>query len=198
VVTGNPVRAAVLGASAAEGRRRFAPEPELPFLLVTGGGTGALALNRIVAAAAPRLVDFAQVLHLTGRGRGVPAPIDSPRYRQVEFLVAEFPDALAAADLVVARAGLSTFAELAALARPAILVPMPDSHQEENAVTFAAAGAARVIAQRDLRPERLVAEVRALLADPAERRRLGEAAARLLPRDAAERVAQEVLALARR
>ena len=71
VVRGNPVRAGVLAGSAANGFRRLGLDPTVPLVLVTGGGTGALDLNRIVASAAPRLVQLAQVLHLTGRGRGV-------------------------------------------------------------------------------------------------------------------------------
>ena len=73
LVTGNPVRSEVLAADPRAAYLRLDLDPGAPLLVVTGGGTGALGLNRIVAAAAPRLVQVFQVLHLTGRGRGVPA-----------------------------------------------------------------------------------------------------------------------------
>jgi UDP-N-acetylglucosamine--N-acetylmuramyl-(pentapeptide) pyrophosphoryl-undecaprenol N-acetylglucosamine transferase len=189
VVSGNPVRLAMLAGDRAEARRLFDLEPDLPTLLVTGGGTGALGLNRRVAAAVPALVEFCQVIHLTGRGRGVPPAAPSPRYHAYEFLVDEMRHALAAADLVVARAGLGTLSELAALGKPMVLVPMPRSHQLANARAAAQARAARVVAEERLTPERLVALVRGLLADSAARMTLATAAHTLLPRDAAERVA---------
>src|SRR5947209_13468680 len=87
VVTGNPVRLEVLQADPRLAYDRLALDPQAPLLVVTGGGTGALALNRLVAAAAPQLIDVFQVLHLTGRGRGVPVSTSSPRYQAREFLV---------------------------------------------------------------------------------------------------------------
>jgi UDP-N-acetylglucosamine--N-acetylmuramyl-(pentapeptide) pyrophosphoryl-undecaprenol N-acetylglucosamine transferase len=165
---------------------------------VTGGGTGALGLNERVAAAAPALVQFCQVIHLTGRGRAVLPAQPSPRYHAYEFLVDEMKHALAAADLVVSRAGLGTLSELAALGKPMVLVPMPDSHQTANAAAAARAGAARVVAQADLTPARLVELTRALLADAEERAALAAAARRLLPADAAERIAGLLAEMLRR
>jgi UDP-N-acetylglucosamine--N-acetylmuramyl-(pentapeptide) pyrophosphoryl-undecaprenol N-acetylglucosamine transferase len=185
LAAGDPTRAA----------RRFNLEPELPTLLVTGGGTGALGLNQRVAAAVPALTEFCQVIHLTGRGRAVPPAAPSPRYHPFEFLVEEMRDALAVADLVVSRAGLGTLSELAALGKPAVLVPLPESHQQANARVAAAAGAARVIDESSLTPARLSQLVRDLLDDGAARAALGQAARRLLPADAADRVSQRVLAV---
>ena len=69
-VTGNPVRAEILAADSAAAFTRLKLEPDVPLVVATGGGTGALSLNRLVAAAAPRLIARAQIVHLTGRGRG--------------------------------------------------------------------------------------------------------------------------------
>jgi UDP-N-acetylglucosamine--N-acetylmuramyl-(pentapeptide) pyrophosphoryl-undecaprenol N-acetylglucosamine transferase len=192
-VTGNPVREEILQADAATAYARLGLDASLPLILVTGGGTGALGLNRIVAAAAPTLVQEAQVVHLTGRGRGVPSTTASPRYRQIEFLVEEMPHLLAAATLVVTRAGMGTLTELAALGKPGIVVPLPESHQWDNASAFAQLGAIELVDQRDLTPDGLAARVLALTADTARREQLGRALAHSMPKDAAERIASELV-----
>jgi UDP-N-acetylglucosamine--N-acetylmuramyl-(pentapeptide) pyrophosphoryl-undecaprenol N-acetylglucosamine transferase len=195
LVVGNPVRAAVLTGDRARAVERFGLEPNVPTLLVTGGGTGALGLNERVAAAVPALVEFCQVIHLTGRGRAVAPLQPSPRYHAYEFLVDEMKDALAVADLVVSRAGLGTLSELAALGKPTVLVPMPDSHQAANARAAARAGAARVVAQADLTPERLVTLTRELLDDAPARAVLAAAGRRLFPADAGARLATVLLGM---
>ena len=197
VLRGNPVRPRVLSGDAAEGCRLFGLDPAVPLLLVTGGGTGALGLNRIVAEAAPELVQFCQVIHLTGRGRGVPSADLGPRYQQHDLIISEMPHVLAAASLVVTRAGMGTLTELSALGKPTIIVPMPGSHQEQNGHVFNRAGAALVFEQSNLTPPVLVQTVRELLADEAQRTALSNAIRALLPAGAAGRVADDVLALAR-
>jgi UDP-N-acetylglucosamine--N-acetylmuramyl-(pentapeptide) pyrophosphoryl-undecaprenol N-acetylglucosamine transferase len=196
-VTGNPVREEILSADPRVAFERLELEAEPPLLVVTGGGTGALGLNRIVAAAAPRLVAAnLQVVHLTGRGRGVPAATDSPRYRVLEFLVDEMPHVLAAATVVVSRAGMGTLTELAALGKPTLIVPLPGSHQWANARAFARLGAIEVADQAALTPDGLTDRVLGLLADAPRREQLGRALGASMPRDAAERIAAELLALA--
>jgi UDP-N-acetylglucosamine--N-acetylmuramyl-(pentapeptide) pyrophosphoryl-undecaprenol N-acetylglucosamine transferase len=192
---GNPVRPRILTAEPARALKAFDLDPSLPLLLATGGGTGALALNRIVAEATPELVRFCQVLHLTGRGRGVVVPDLGPRYLQREFLTDLMPHALAAATLVISRAGMATLTELAALGKAAIVVPMPRSHQEANAVAFAAQKAAVTIDEATLSPTRLVELVRGLLGDDDRRARLRAAMASAMPRDAADRIADDLLGL---
>jgi UDP-N-acetylglucosamine--N-acetylmuramyl-(pentapeptide) pyrophosphoryl-undecaprenol N-acetylglucosamine transferase len=189
MVTGNPVREEILGADPARAFNALQLDRELPLVVVTGGGTGALGLNRIVAAAGPRLVERVQVVHLTGRGRGVPAETVSARYRQIEFLVDEMPHLLAAADVVVTRAGMGTLTELAALSKPSIVVPLPGSHQWANARAFAQLGAIEVADQDALSPERLVERVFSLLDDAPRREQLGRGLGASMPRDAADRIA---------
>ncbi len=194
VVTGNPVRAEILAADPRMALAALGLEVEVPLLVVTGGGTGALGLNRIVAAAAARLVERLQVVHLTGRNRGVPSITASARYRQLEFLVDEMPHLLAAATMVVSRAGMGTLTELAALEKPSVIVPMPGSHQLANASAFARLGAIEVATQDALTPDGLVDRVFHLLDDSARRERLGRALAASMPRDAADRIASLLLA----
>ncbi|MBV9547280.1 MAG: UDP-N-acetylglucosamine--N-acetylmuramyl-(pentapeptide) pyrophosphoryl-undecaprenol N-acetylglucosamine transferase [Chloroflexi bacterium] len=195
VVSGNPVREAILNAEAGRAIAALELEPSVPLVVATGGGTGALSLNRIVAGAAPRLIERAQIVHLTGRGRGVDAQTTSTRYRGVEFLVDEMPDVLAAASAVVTRAGMGTLTELAALAKAAIVVPLPGSHQWANARAFARAGAIEVADQTALSADVLAGRVLALLADTPRREQLGRALAATMPRDAAARIAAELLAI---
>jgi UDP-N-acetylglucosamine--N-acetylmuramyl-(pentapeptide) pyrophosphoryl-undecaprenol N-acetylglucosamine transferase len=198
VLRGNPVRRRVLEGNSAEGFRRLGLDPGVPLVLVTGGGTGALGLNTIVAAAAPLLIQHGQVLHLTGRGRGVETADLGPRYLRRGFLVEEMPDVLAAASVVVTRAGMGTLSELAALGKATLIVPMPGSHQEANARAFSRGGGALVFDQADLSPELLAAQVRDLLADSVRRDALGAAMHRVMPVDAAARIAEDILELVHR
>jgi UDP-N-acetylglucosamine--N-acetylmuramyl-(pentapeptide) pyrophosphoryl-undecaprenol N-acetylglucosamine transferase len=194
-VTGNPVRAEVLQADPRVAFARLQLEPEVPLLVVTGGGTGALGLNRLAAAAAQKMVERMQIVHLTGRGRGVPAETSSSRYRAIEFLVDEMPHLLAAATIVVSRAGMGTLTELAALGKPSLIVPLPGSHQWANAQAFARLGAIEVADQAALSADTLAARVLSLLDDTPRREQLGQALAASMPRDAAQQIAQELLSL---
>jgi UDP-N-acetylglucosamine--N-acetylmuramyl-(pentapeptide) pyrophosphoryl-undecaprenol N-acetylglucosamine transferase len=201
-VSGNPVRKEFLQAveSGDDGVRR---DGEVRVLIV-GGSQGARAINDAMIAAAPRLAAAAaawSITHQTGdrdlarvreayRSAALPATVDA--------FFHDMHVRLRRADLVVARAGASTIAELTVLGRASVLVPLPtaaDDHQRKNARTLAAAGAADVIEERDLTGERLAGSLTALAADPARRERMA-AAARVLGRpDAAARVADRVIAL---
>jgi UDP-N-acetylglucosamine--N-acetylmuramyl-(pentapeptide) pyrophosphoryl-undecaprenol N-acetylglucosamine transferase len=191
---GNPVRRAVLGADAGRGRALLGLETSVPAVLAMGGGTGALGLNRLVAEAASDVVEVASVVHLTGAAKAVVGP-RNPRYRQIDFLAEDFPHVLAAADVVISRAGMSSLAEMAALRKSAVVVPMPGSHQEANAAVLLRAQAAVVKDERSLSGGTLRADVRSLLVDNRRRQALSERIGRVLPGDAAERIAGELLAL---
>lgn len=191
---GNPVRSGVLAGDPARARAAFDLDEHRPVVLITGGGTGAVRLNQIAAAAARALVGDCQLIHLTGAGKAT-AGWTHRTYRQYEFLASEMADALSVADVVVSRAGMSTLSEIAALAKPAVLVPMPGSHQEANAAAFARQGAAIVLHETQLTPTILVEQVRALLGDRQRRQSLGAAAARVLPPNATDAICQKIAAL---
>lgn len=149
---GNPVRAAFVRAKA----QSAAAVPERPTLLVLGGGTGATALNLLVAEALPRLLEVCQVIHLTGldKSGGLPQPL--PGYEPQPFLnEEEMAAAYGRATLVLSRAGLGTLTELAYLGKPTLLVPLPGTHQEDNARYFHERQAAVVLDQTKLTPELL-------------------------------------------
>jgi UDP-N-acetylglucosamine--N-acetylmuramyl-(pentapeptide) pyrophosphoryl-undecaprenol N-acetylglucosamine transferase len=166
----------------------------VPLVLAMGGGTGALSLNRLVGEAARDLVESAQVLHVTGAGKRV-ADWHHPRYRVAEFLADGFPDLLAASDVVISRAGMSSLTEIGALGKPAVIIPMPHSHQELNAAFVVKAGAGIVAHEAELTAAKLGEMVKELLDDGARRSQLGERARFLLPGDAADRIAAALVQL---
>jgi len=169
VATGTPVRASfVQPIEPAAARVALGLDPGLTTVVVFGGSQGARSLNDAFVEVAATLAPERQLLLVTGardyeavaqRVRGL------PRVLALRYL-ADPRAAYAAADLVVARAGASTLAELAATGTPSLLVPYPHAtadHQARNAEVFARAGAARVLADASLTPERLRAELDAAL-----------------------------------
>lgn len=160
-VVGNPVRKDVLSGSKEEAYKFFKLEEGLPVVLIMGGGTGAAYINSLVAKSIKELASFCQVIHLTG-GK-VEKVYSDPRYKAFDFLTSQMKNALAVSDLVVTRAGLSTLTELSALAKPSFIIPMPDSHQEENANEFFKNNAAAVASQKNLSPQGFTAAIKELL-----------------------------------
>jgi UDP-N-acetylglucosamine--N-acetylmuramyl-(pentapeptide) pyrophosphoryl-undecaprenol N-acetylglucosamine transferase len=203
-VVGNPVRLAFRTPPARdEARRAFDLGPELdatPAVLVVGGSQGAHRLNEAVAGLLPKLhQDEAAVIWMTGRadaalGRDAAASA-TVAVRTFPF-IDDMPAACAAADLIVSRAGASSTAEIAVMARPSILVPYPhatDNHQEQNARAFEEHGAATVLLDADCAPETLLAAMRALLGDPDRLDAMAKAAAGLAQPQAAERIVDALL-----
>jgi UDP-N-acetylglucosamine--N-acetylmuramyl-(pentapeptide) pyrophosphoryl-undecaprenol N-acetylglucosamine transferase len=212
VVTGNPIRPALLEGRAERAFARLGLDPALPLTYVTGGALGAHRVNRVVGAALAALLPRTQLVHQCGdnvhgdlawlraeAGR-LPAPLGA-RYRVTALVGEELGDLYRAARLVVGRAGAGTVTELAALGLPSILVPLPGARGDEqtaNARVLAEAGAAVLLPERELTPERLVTEVARLLDDPARLAAMGARARGLATPDAAERLVDLVLQLAGR
>jgi UDP-N-acetylglucosamine--N-acetylmuramyl-(pentapeptide) pyrophosphoryl-undecaprenol N-acetylglucosamine transferase len=193
-VVGNPVRKAILQGNPERGRQSLGLRETGPVVLVTGGGTGALRLNEITVEAARRLVPEVELVHLTGARKAV-GGFNHPQYHPVEFLAGEMADALAVADLVVTRAGMSSLSEVAALHKPSIVVPMPQSHQEANAAVVSRRQAGIVLREDSLTGEQLAESIRNLLADAPQRQALGEAAAQFLPPESARTLANVLIDL---
>jgi UDP-N-acetylglucosamine--N-acetylmuramyl-(pentapeptide) pyrophosphoryl-undecaprenol N-acetylglucosamine transferase len=204
VVTGNPVRPAVLAGDPARGLAAYGLDPAVPLVLVTGGASGAQQINRMLAGALPELLRHCQIVHQCGsHGRtemqlvadALPAQV-AHRYRVVDFIHDELPDLLAAAAVVVARSGAGTVAELTALGKASILIPYPVSAGDEQRITarhLAEQGAAVMLDGDQATPEHLRAAVTGLLADPGRRTALARAAATHGRPDAAARVVTEIL-----
>jgi UDP-N-acetylglucosamine--N-acetylmuramyl-(pentapeptide) pyrophosphoryl-undecaprenol N-acetylglucosamine transferase len=212
VVTGNPIRPALLTGRREGAFARFRLDPIVPLTYVTGGALGAHRVNRVVGAALGVLLPKTQVVHQAGdnvqgdlgwlRGEASRlSPTLQARYRVTAHVGDELPDLYAAASLVVGRAGAGTVTELAALGLPSFLVPLPGARGDEqtaNARVLADAGAAVLLPERELTPERLVAEIQALLGEPARLRAMAGRARALATPDAAERLVELILGLARR
>jgi UDP-N-acetylglucosamine--N-acetylmuramyl-(pentapeptide) pyrophosphoryl-undecaprenol N-acetylglucosamine transferase len=194
-VTGRPIApGSRVTLTREEARARFFFE-EGPLLLVVGGSQGARSLNELAVesfgAGGP------QVLHLSGERdfQTLATRVSRPGYRLLPF-VPDFGAALAAADLVLARAGGSVW-EVAAAQRPAILVPYPFAtadHQTKNARYFERAGGAITVPEAEL--GRVPDLARSLLDDPDRLAEMGAAMGRVARPDAAEKIAEELIALA--
>lgn len=169
-VVGNPVRASLVNGSRERAHVRFGTSKDKPTILVFGGGSGATWINQAIDAVALRLVEHANVIHVTGKGKSFHES-HHPDYHVREFLDEEMADALALADLVVCRAGMGSITELAALAKPAILIPLPHSPQETNA--RAVEDACLVLDQRQITPDILLRSIFELLDNEARRKELG-------------------------
>ena len=105
-------------------------------------------------------------------------------------------DRMAAADLIVCRAGAATLGELCMLGRPALLVPSPfvaENHQEKNARALEAAGGCRVLLEKDATPQKLYDEMNDMLSDPVKLHAMGERATALAAHDASEKIYREIL-----
>jgi UDP-N-acetylglucosamine--N-acetylmuramyl-(pentapeptide) pyrophosphoryl-undecaprenol N-acetylglucosamine transferase len=197
---GNPVRADI--AALPEPRARFAGRESRARLLVFGGSQGAMRLNSVVPQALARVAPEIrpQVRHQTGV-RGLEAARAAYGDARVEAEVLPFIDdmaeALSWADLAVCRAGAMTIAELQAAGLGAIFVPLPiatDDHQTKNAEVMVRSGAAQVIQERDLTPERLGEAIGELVADRARLLKMAEAARGSRVIDAAAQLADFCIA----
>lgn len=203
VVTGTPTRASLARlADRAVARERLGLDPARTTIVAMGGSQGARSINEAVAALVTRrtLPETWQVLHVSGERDHAymeaeerePAP--GNRVRLVAYL--EDPaDAYAAADVVIARAGASTLAELARTGSPAILVPYPyaaEQHQARNAALFAEHGAAVVVDDGELDGDRLWWTLREVL-DPQRNGAMRAAARSLAPDDAAAAIVARIL-----
>jgi UDP-N-acetylglucosamine--N-acetylmuramyl-(pentapeptide) pyrophosphoryl-undecaprenol N-acetylglucosamine transferase len=200
--TGNPVRPPVIAAASTP----YPVHSDRLHLLVFGGSQGARVMSEIVPPAIERL-DPAVRARLSVVQQARPEDVDAVRAAYGKLGVAaevapfftDLPQRIAAAHLIVSRSGASTVAELSAIGRPAILVPLPhalDNDQLINAGVLQDAGGAVRIAQRDFTPERLAAEIARLAADPALLARMAQAAKSAGTLDAAGQLADLVLKVA--
>lgn len=196
---GNPITPPVVR-PAAEARAALGIASDARVLLVTGASQGARAINAALGAALDRgrLRDVT-VLWSTGPAHFTTYQrYDDPPARQVRGFWDPIGDAYAAADVVVARAGAMTTAELEAWGLPSVLIPLPSAaadHQTHNAKALAAAGAAVHLPERDLNGDSLATTVEGLLGDPSRLGRMAEAARRRGHPEAAKRVAEAILGL---
>lgn len=201
VVTGTPVRESLVRVEPEAARIRFDLDPNLFTVAVMGGSQGAAGLNEMMVRAAPDLADLSgqlQLIHLTGpTDKGLLAANYSRAGLRACVLpfCHEMEKVYSAADLVVARSGASSGAEIAHYGLPSILVPYPeaaDDHQTRNAEVFVRAGAAVLVRQNRGDGAVLARAIRDLFLHPKTRQTMGEAARALAPDGVADRIVEEL------
>jgi UDP-N-acetylglucosamine--N-acetylmuramyl-(pentapeptide) pyrophosphoryl-undecaprenol N-acetylglucosamine transferase len=206
VVTGYPVRRDIFALDRADACHALGLDPTEKTLLIFGGSRGAQSINRALVAGLRDLLPVCQIVHVSGRldadwvagaVKSLPEELQA-RLHQHTYLH-DMPQALVAADLVVARAGAATLGEFPAASLPAILVPYPyaGQHQKANAEYMARNGAAWVLADADL-AERLVPMVLELLNDEETLAAMRESSRAMGRSDAAVAIAENLSILARR
>jgi len=165
VYTGSPIRNELFHANKENGYRFTGTDPNRkPILLITGGSTGAQAINATIYDALPELLEYFQIIHLCGKGKMGSAAADG--YHAFEYISNEMADVLAISDLVISRAGANTIFELVALKKPNLLIPLGLSasrgDQILNASSFEAKGFSMVLSEDALTKETLVSAVQDL------------------------------------
>jgi UDP-N-acetylglucosamine--N-acetylmuramyl-(pentapeptide) pyrophosphoryl-undecaprenol N-acetylglucosamine transferase len=210
VVTGTPVRGSFRSADQAAAKREIGLPADKPLLLSVWGSLGSDHMNEV-------MVRFIQLLcrqpafsliHSTG-GRGYAAMLERLRDEgvvswersgiEVREYIYDMPRVMAAADLVICRAGASTLSELTILGKPAILVPSPNvtkNHQERNARMLERAGAAQVLLEGEFSAESLLGSVSELFRNREELGSMAAASTALSVPDATDRIVELILGLA--
>ena len=192
-MTGTPLRPELFQGSRARGLSLLGFDGSRPILLMMGGSSGAQAVNKALREALPRLTARFDVAHICGKGNLDEGLQGMSGYRQLEFLDAELPDALACADLVLSRAGSNALCEFQALCKPMLLVPYPKGasrgDQILNAQSLQKRGLARVLLQEDMTADTLVKSLEETWAD---REQLTAALHAAPPADGTERVLEMI------
>ncbi len=166
VLTGSPIRAELAQGNRLAGLNMCGFSANKPVIMVIGGSLGAANVNKAVRDALPALLTDFQVVHLCGKDKVDNLLLNTPGYRQFEYVKAELKDLFAMADLVISRAGANAICELLALKKPNILIPLPASSsrgdQLLNAKSFESQGFSLVINEDDLTTELLLDRVHEL------------------------------------
>ena len=197
-MTGTPLRPELFSGSREAGLKLFGFTGEKPVLLMMGGSSGAQSVNEALRAALPGLTGTFDVAHICGKGNLEPSLEGTGGYCQMEFLDAELPDALAATDMVLSRAGANALCEFQHLGRPMLLVPYPKGasrgDQILNARSLEKRGLCRVLMQEDMTAESLKDAIYATWAD---REKLEKALRDAPPADGTKRVLEMIREIAK-
>lgn len=192
VHTGNPVRTVIAQASRSAGMRITGFSGRRPVVMITGGSQGAQSINGEVERIFDALIDTADVIHLTGAGKGIPRT--HARYYARPLVHEEFPHLLALADIVVTRAGAGTLAEIAMLQKTAIVIPLEGvghDHQVKNACLLQQHVAIDLLPQSEL--PSLLTRIRRLLEDSERRDALGKNLQNIFTSSASNTIAKIIL-----
>lgn len=208
-LTGNPIRSSLLREYAR--RPDWIPDSAKPMLYITGGSQGSQVINHIISQLLPQLTERFVVVHQCGMSENqryfydlTAAADELPESRRALYRVREWIDErevswiMQHADLAVSRSGANTVQELTINALPAVFIPLPFAHNNEqykNAEKLAEAGAAMLLEQKDLTPESLLAAIAQASAQRAHMRRRAEKLQAEYPTDGAKKLAQLCVSL---
>lgn len=203
---GNPLRAELFEGDKKEAKKTFQLVGERPVLLVLGGSQGAQRINDIVLLVLDDILSSFEIIHQTGKENIEQVKVEAgvvvkdkvkKYYHPVPFLNdTDLADAFAAADLVISRAGAGSIFEIAALGKPSILVPLPNSaqnHQLKNAYAFAQTGAAIVMEENNFTPRFLLEKLEFLFSKPSKLREMSKKAKELSRPEAAKVIAEYLM-----
>jgi len=166
VLTGSPIRKELAMGNKLDGLKLCGFTANKPVIMVIGGSLGASNVNKAIREALPQLLNDFQVVHLCGKDKIDNLLLNTPGYKQFEYIKAELKDLFAMADIVISRAGANAICELLALKKPNILIPLPASSsrgdQILNAKSFESQGFSIVVGEEDLTTELLMDKVHEL------------------------------------
>ncbi len=207
VLTGNPIRGSLVSITRKEAREKLGIPEDAPVLLSFGGSLGAKVINEAVIDLIKQNFADNKYYHFHGTGSGgysaFKEELDKIGFKENDKIkVLEYIDnmdvLMAAADLVICRAGAMTVNELQVCAKPSILIPSPyvaENHQFHNAMTLVKVGAGAIIEEKDLTGEKLVSTVNEILFDKERLSKMRESAKSIAINDAVERITDEILKL---
>ncbi len=158
-LTGLPVRQELLSGNRQRGLELCGFSTERPMLLIMGGSLGSTIINKAVRQCLSSILEVFQVAHICGKGKTDKDLNNQPGYRQFEYISSQLPDILAAADMVISRAGANALFELMALGKISLLIPLSmrasRGDQIKNAESFSKRGLCSVLQEEDLNPQNL-------------------------------------------
>ncbi len=204
IVIGNPIRKDLLTGDKNTGKAVFKISSNKPIVLILGGSQGAQKINETVVNNLPKLIEVAEIIHACGTNNYKTLEkeaIQSPEYHLYPFLNTEQEKhAYALADLIVNRAGAGGIFEIAALGKPSILIPLPNSaqnHQRENAYEFSAVSGAIILEQENLTPNMLLEQISNLLSNPQKLSEMSQKAKQFYNPQTPELIRDEILKFAK-
>lgn len=205
-ITGVPIRKEIFKGGKKEGLDLTGFTATKPTILVIGGSLGSQNINQAIIESLPEILKFTQVIHLTGKDKQKnilgKAKGHLGRYKTFEYVDEELPHLYAISDLVVGRAGANSLAEIQALKKPSILIPLgpPVSHGDQlaNAKVLLKRGGCVVIEDQKLTPAKLTEAIKSILKDPAILKKMSRKAYNPFNPKAADSIAKILLAAAKK
>lgn len=188
VHTGTPIRSEIFNGDRRKGKDFLGFYNENPILLVLGGSQGAVRVNNLIYENLKQLLWYANIVVLAGEGNAFE---EQEGLKVFEYLKGEYPDVLAASDIVLSRAGSNSLFDIAAAEKPNLLIPLPESannHQQKNAEFFEKKGASKILSSSDP-----IGSIIHLLQDEGAKKRQQSALKDLVILDGAKRIVQELI-----